>query len=140
MSKDSSSPKKVPLKEIIGLDKATGFVLARSWDNSAIVVCLQSKSVYLESTSNQRRPKELPANLHRIFAQVDSGKNWWGRNTIKDDVIYFSDDSKIVSTTLDGKKIVRYPSTEGLNGPRIMYVGSKQVKFSRPVPSKSKYS
>jgi hypothetical protein len=78
---------------------------------------------------------DLPKNLNDVVRDVDPDICSCSRNTIQNGVLYFCDDKKLVTGTLDGQKITVYHSTEPLNSPRILHVGNKGTLSNEVAPS-----
>ncbi len=98
------------------------------------MLCFSDKSVLLESTGNNQLPNELPPTVHRLLKSTRmSDLNEKSNNTIKDGIIYFSDEKKIVAASLDGTNVEPYHCTETANNFHlgVMHVGSKTTELSR---------
>lgn len=127
----------VPLIELAGaVDPYNNRVVARSADHHDSVVFIGTKTFLLDSKHKQREPLQLPDKIHSLLTAIGLGKSAWGNNTIMDGVVYFSDDTKIVAASLDGKTVTNYSSTETLSGPQVHHVVKKARKYGKPVTRK----
>jgi hypothetical protein len=125
------------LKELTGVESAYyNRVLARSEDRHESVAFLGEKSVLLDSKNHRREPQVLPDNVQKLFKVVDLPRVGWGNNTLKDGVIYFSNEKVIIAASVDGKSVTNYSCTETLPDPRIHYVLTKPRNYGKPLQSK----
>ncbi len=126
----------VPLEELTGVTSAYhSLIMAQSADRHESVAFIGTKSFLLDSKHKQREPQTLPDKLHKLISGIDHAKAGWGNNILLDDIMYFSDATKIVAASLDGNTVTNFSCTETLPNPRVHYVIEKARKYSKPVPS-----